>query len=303
MASNRRNTGLESTTALYKHVISEVCEKVQGEFINAGIDESVLHDLKWLWKRNVAKSQCCAHEQEAADEFAEFGFKIEELKPQQQLQQSESEDQDEQQKSMSQQQQAQDDDDDLSPITDDEQPAEQQSQSTADQGMLQFLPLTSTNQQQSTGGSNKTKENASSSSKRKRAAADDVDDDDDDNNKKSNDQPQSKKTQNTSKLDAQKQNLDEVDLGSDLDDSSDQEEDYADDNSSGQQSGNVAQSGNSSVVGGVKKSKSQPAGLILCQYDKVTRSRNKWKTQLRDGVANVNGRDYVFSRAQLEFQF
>ncbi|KAI3650400.1 hypothetical protein MP228_003881 [Amoeboaphelidium protococcarum] len=285
MASNRRNTGLESTTALYKHVINEVCEKVQGEFINAGIDESVLHDLKWLWRRNVAKSQCCAHEQEAADEFAEFGFKIEELKPQQQ--QSESEDQDEQQKSKSQLQQAQDvddDDDDLSPITDDEQPVEQQSQSTADQGTLQFLPLTSTKQQ--------------SISKRKRA--------DDDDKKKSNDQPQSKKTLNTSKLDAQKQNLDEVDLGSDLDDSSDQEEeevekDHADDNNTlGQQSGNAAQSGNSS---GVKKSKSQPAGLILCQYDKVTRSRNKWKTQLRDGVANVNGRDYVFSRAQLEFQF
>lgn len=37
--------------------------------------------------------------------------------------------------------------------------------------------------------------------------------------------------------------------------------------------------------------------VIVCQYDKITRSRNKWKFHLKDGIMNVLGRDYVFQRA------
>ncbi|KAJ3325432.1 hypothetical protein HDV06_004291 [Boothiomyces sp. JEL0866] len=37
--------------------------------------------------------------------------------------------------------------------------------------------------------------------------------------------------------------------------------------------------------------------LILCQYEKVTRIKNKWKCTLKDGIVNINGRDYVFNRA------
>ena len=47
----------------------------------------------------------------------------------------------------------------------------------------------------------------------------------------------------------------------------------------------------------------QENGLILCQYEKVTRSRKRWKAILKDGVMNLNGRDYAFSRAQCEFEF
>ena len=36
--------------------------------------------------------------------------------------------------------------------------------------------------------------------------------------------------------------------------------------------------------------------LILCQYEKVSRIKNKWKCILRDGVVHMNGRDYVFNR-------
>ncbi|KAJ3313452.1 hypothetical protein HDV04_001881 [Boothiomyces sp. JEL0838] len=36
--------------------------------------------------------------------------------------------------------------------------------------------------------------------------------------------------------------------------------------------------------------------LILCQYEKVTRIKNKWKCTLKDGIVNINGRDYVFNR-------
>lgn len=37
--------------------------------------------------------------------------------------------------------------------------------------------------------------------------------------------------------------------------------------------------------------------VVVCQYDKITRNRNKWKFHLKDGIMNVNGRDYVFQKA------
>ncbi|XP_063697037.1 transcription initiation factor IIA subunit 1 [Culicoides brevitarsis] len=37
--------------------------------------------------------------------------------------------------------------------------------------------------------------------------------------------------------------------------------------------------------------------VVVCQYDKITRSRNKWKFYLKDGIMNVNGKDYVFQKS------
>lgn len=37
--------------------------------------------------------------------------------------------------------------------------------------------------------------------------------------------------------------------------------------------------------------------VVVCQYDKITRSRNKWKFHLKDGIMNLQGRDYVFQKA------
>jgi len=37
--------------------------------------------------------------------------------------------------------------------------------------------------------------------------------------------------------------------------------------------------------------------VVVCQYDKITRARNKWKFHLKDGIMNLNGKDYVFQRA------
>lgn len=37
--------------------------------------------------------------------------------------------------------------------------------------------------------------------------------------------------------------------------------------------------------------------VVVCQYDKITRARNKWKFHLKDGIMNLNGKDYVFNRA------
>lgn len=37
--------------------------------------------------------------------------------------------------------------------------------------------------------------------------------------------------------------------------------------------------------------------VVVCQYDKITRSRNKWKFYLKDGIMNLTGKDYVFQKA------
>lgn len=37
--------------------------------------------------------------------------------------------------------------------------------------------------------------------------------------------------------------------------------------------------------------------VVVCQYDKITRNRNKWKFHLKDGIMNINGKDYVFQKA------
>uniref|UniRef100_A0A8C5KXR9 General transcription factor IIA, 1-like n=1 Tax=Jaculus jaculus TaxID=51337 RepID=A0A8C5KXR9_JACJA len=37
--------------------------------------------------------------------------------------------------------------------------------------------------------------------------------------------------------------------------------------------------------------------VIVCQYDKIHRSKSRWKFYLKDGIMCFGGRDYVFSRA------
>ena len=42
---------------------------------------------------------------------------------------------------------------------------------------------------------------------------------------------------------------------------------------------------------------------ILCLYDKVQRVKNKWKCTLKEGIATVDGKDYVFHKANGEFEW
>lgn len=37
--------------------------------------------------------------------------------------------------------------------------------------------------------------------------------------------------------------------------------------------------------------------IMLCLYDRVQRVRNRWKCSLKDGLMNINGKDYVFQKA------
>jgi len=45
------------------------------------------------------------------------------------------------------------------------------------------------------------------------------------------------------------------------------------------------------------------AHLVLAQFDKVNRTKSKWKCNLKDGIMHLNGRDYTFNRANGEFEF
>ena len=46
-----------------------------------------------------------------------------------------------------------------------------------------------------------------------------------------------------------------------------------------------------------------PTDYILCQFDKVSRVKNRHKCQLKDGIMHLNGRDYLFSKAPCDFEF
>lgn len=43
--------------------------------------------------------------------------------------------------------------------------------------------------------------------------------------------------------------------------------------------------------------------LLLCLYEKVNRTRNKWKTNFKAGIVQINGRDYAFSRLNGDFEW
>lgn len=43
--------------------------------------------------------------------------------------------------------------------------------------------------------------------------------------------------------------------------------------------------------------------VVVCQYDKITRSRNKWKFYLKDGIMNLNGKDFVFQKCTGEAEW
>ncbi|SCV05733.1 LANO_0H13982g1_1 [Lachancea nothofagi CBS 11611] len=73
--------------------------------------------------------------------------------------------------------------------------------------------------------------------------------------------------------------LETDEINSDLDDS---EDDYL--NSSGDDEG-------------------QDENIVLCLYEKVLRVKNKWKCNLKDGLATINHKDYAFQKAQGETEW
>ncbi|VDL89503.1 unnamed protein product [Schistocephalus solidus] len=47
----------------------------------------------------------------------------------------------------------------------------------------------------------------------------------------------------------------------------------------------------------------QSENVVVCQYDKIHRSRNKWKFCLKDGIMAIHGRDHIFQKATGEAEW
>ena len=73
-------------------------------------------------------------------------------------------------------------------------------------------------------------------------------------------------------------------INSDLDDSDDE-----DDDSNGEEDDEDGENGGAN--GDIEQN------IMLCLYDRVQRVRNRWKCSLKDGLMNINGKDYVFQKA------
>ncbi|PIA54659.1 hypothetical protein AQUCO_00900907v1 [Aquilegia coerulea] len=43
--------------------------------------------------------------------------------------------------------------------------------------------------------------------------------------------------------------------------------------------------------------------LVLAQFDKVTRTKSRWKCTLKDGIMHINNKDVLFTKATGEFEF
>ncbi|XP_046862659.1 transcription initiation factor IIA subunit 1-like [Xenia sp. Carnegie-2017] len=43
--------------------------------------------------------------------------------------------------------------------------------------------------------------------------------------------------------------------------------------------------------------------VVVCQFDRITRSKNKWKFHLKDGIMNLNTKDFIFNKANGEAEW
>ena len=86
---------------------------------------------------------------------------------------------------------------------------------------------------------------------------------------------------------------------------SDEEELNSDDDESDDDAG--ASLDPTSSAGGNGADEVDGDNTMLCQFDKVKRSRSgestQWKVTLKGGVATINGKSYAFSHCEAEFGF
>ncbi|KAJ8934868.1 hypothetical protein NQ314_013142 [Rhamnusium bicolor] len=90
---------------------------------------------------------------------------------------------------------------------------------------------------------------------------------------------------------------DKSDDASDNEGEDDKEEDDMDeDGATGAEEEPLNSSDDVSDADGIDES-FETENVIVCQYDKITRNRNRWKFHLKDGIMTLNGEDYVFQKA------
>lgn len=89
----------------------------------------------------------------------------------------------------------------------------------------------------------------------------------------------------------------------DDDDDDDGDDDNDDDNGDDENEENEGGAEEEPLNSGDDVSEEDPTDMfdtdnvVVCQYDKITRSRNKWKFYLKDGIMNLSGKDFVFLKA------
>jgi len=89
-------------------------------------------------------------------------------------------------------------------------------------------------------------------------------------------------------------NPDSNEIGSDLDDDSDEDLLSDEDDPTGENGGMNGLGGGSSDERG---------DVIIALYEKVQRVKNKWKITLKDGVISAEGKDYLFNKCQGDFEW
>ncbi|BDA40987.1 probable transcription initiation factor IIA subunit 1 [Coccomyxa sp. Obi] len=60
---------------------------------------------------------------------------------------------------------------------------------------------------------------------------------------------------------------------------------------------------NLSDVSSDKEEEEDCPNVVIAQFEKVSRTKSRWKCQLKDGIITINGHDYLFHRASGEMQF
>lgn len=60
---------------------------------------------------------------------------------------------------------------------------------------------------------------------------------------------------------------------------------------------------NLSDVSSDKEEEEDCPNVVIAQFEKVSRTKSRWKCQLKDGIITINGQDYLFHRASGEMQF
>jgi len=102
----------------------------------------------------------------------------------------------------------------------------------------------------------------------------------------------------------------ELKSNDEIDDDDDDDDNDSDDDIDGDEEDQEGEGAEDEPLGsGDDISEGDPSDLfntenvVVCQYDKITRTRNKWKFHLKDGIMNLNGKDYVFQKATGEAEW
>ncbi|KAK5639090.1 hypothetical protein RI129_011582 [Pyrocoelia pectoralis] len=101
-------------------------------------------------------------------------------------------------------------------------------------------------------------------------------------------------------IDGARDTSDDDDQGSDDDDASDEADDDKDDDEQEMEEGGPEEeplNSEDDVTDEDPTDVFDTDNVVVCQYDKITRSRNKWKFHLKDGIMNLNGEDFIFQKA------